>query len=92
MKFSLEITVSNAEGAMERILGCLRQRGFSLCAMIADRTHDHSAIEMRVTVDGTRPADIAVKQIGKLYDVMHVRAHSMEESNGYRQLQSATQV
>ncbi len=92
MKFSLEITANNAEGALERILGCLRQRGFSLCAMIADRTPDHSAIEMRVTVDATRPVEIAVKQIGKLYDVMHVRAQTMEESNGYRQLQSATQV
>jgi acetolactate synthase regulatory subunit len=87
----LEITTANSEGALERILGCLRQRGFALCGMMADRTNDHSAIEVRVTLESTRPMDLAVKQVSKLYDVMSVQVQAMEvhESNGYRQLQAS---
>ena len=94
MKFNLEITTANSEGALERILGCLRQRGFALCAMIADRTHDQSIMEVRLTLEGTRPMDLAVKQIAKLYDVLNVQVQPMEahESNGYRQLQTASPV
>jgi acetolactate synthase regulatory subunit len=38
--------------------------------------------------------DLAVKQIAKLYDVMNVEVQPMEvhESNGYRQLQTASPV
>ena len=95
MRFILEITTANSEGALERILGCLRQRGFSLCAMVADRSHDQRAIEIRLTLEGTRPMDTAVKQVSKLYDVMNVQVQSvqsvqsLEEGNGYRQLQAS---
>lgn len=94
MRFNLEITTANSEGCLERILGCLRQRGFALCALIADRSSDLSAIEVRVTLEGTRPMDLAVKQISKLYDVLNVQVQPMEvhESNGYRHLQTASPV
>lgn len=94
MRFNLEITTANSEGALERILGCLRQRGFALCGMMADRSHDQTAMEVRLTLEGARPMDLAVKQISKLYDVLNVQVQQMEvhESNGYRQLHSASQV
>ena len=94
MRFNLEITTANSEGALERILGCLRQRGFALCGMNADRSHDHTAMAVRLTLEGSRPMDLAVKQIAKLYDVMNVEVQPMEvhESNGYRQLQTASPV
>lgn len=94
MKFNLEITTANAEGALERILGCLRQRGFALCAMVANRTSDESAIIIRLTLEGSRPMEQAVKQVSKLYDVHSVQVQPMEvhESNGYRQLQTASPV
>jgi acetolactate synthase regulatory subunit len=93
VRFDLEITTANSEGALERILGCLRQRGFALCGMNADRSLDHSAMEVRLTLEGTRPMELAVKQVSKLYDVMNVQVQQMEvhESNGYRQLHAATQ-
>ena len=92
MKFNLEIITANSEGALERILGCLRQRGFSLCSLMADRTNDHTAIEIRVTLEGARPMELAIKQIAKLYDVLNVQVQPTEvhESNGYRQLHTAS--
>jgi acetolactate synthase regulatory subunit len=91
VKFNLEIIMANSEGALERILGCLRQRGFTLCAINATETLDQAAMSARVTLSGSRPMELAVKQVRKLYDVHHVRVEEMEgESNGYRQLQVAT--
>jgi acetolactate synthase regulatory subunit len=91
VKFNLEIIMANTEGALERILGCLRQRGFVLCAISATETLDQAAMSARVTLQSSRPMELAVKQVRKLYDVHHVRVEEMEEeSNGYRQLQVAT--
>lgn len=94
MRFNMEITLANAEGAMERVLGCLRQRGFALCSMMVDRTVDQTAFEVRLTLESARSMDLAQKQVAKLYDVQNVEVQPMEvhESNGYRQLQSASPV
>jgi acetolactate synthase regulatory subunit len=90
MKFSLEIIMSNTEGALERILGCLRQRGFSLCSISANQTLDQRAMSAMVTLESSRSMDLAVKQVRKLYDVQHVRVEEVEEEgNGYRQLRAA---
>ncbi len=92
MRFNMEIQLANAEGALERVLGCLRQRGFALCSMMVDRTVDQTALEVRLTLESARPMDLAQKQVAKLYDVLNVEVRTMEvhESNGYRQLQSAS--
>jgi acetolactate synthase regulatory subunit len=93
VKFNLEIIMANSEGALERILGCLRQRGFTLCAVSATETLDRAGMSARLTLQSTRPAELAVRQIGRLYDVHHVRVEEMEEeSNGYRQLQATSQI
>ena len=90
----MEIRLASTEGAMERVLSCLRQRGFALVSMTADRTVDESALDVKITLEGSRPMDLAHKQVAKLYDVLNVEVQAMEvhESNGYRQLQSASPV
>jgi acetolactate synthase II small subunit len=90
----MEITLANAEGAIERVLGCLRQRSFTLCSMMVDRTVDQAAYEVRLTLESARSMDLAQKQVAKLYDVLNVEVQPIEvhESNGYRQLQSASPV
>jgi acetolactate synthase regulatory subunit len=75
MKATLEIRMANAEGALERILGRLRQRCFAICSISADRSADHSFIDARISIESTRPIDTAVKQIAKLFDVMQVQVH-----------------
>jgi len=78
MKFNLEITINNSEGALERVLGRLRQRNFHLCSLAAGRSADHSLIDARIVVESTRPIELAVKQLGKLYDVQDVMVRTME--------------
>lgn len=77
MKFILDIIMSDCEGALERVLGKLRQRGFSFCNLSANRVLEHSSVRARITVEGTRAIDPVVKQLSKLFDVKYV-AVSME--------------
>ena len=92
MRFTLEIRMANAEGALERVLGKLRQRNFNLCALMADRSHDMTRINARITVESARPIEPALKQLAKLFDVEELRVQYAEaESNhGYRQNQTTS--
>lgn len=78
MKYSLDVIMTDAEGALERLLGRLRQRGFSMNTMSAGRSHDHVSIHARITIEGSRPVEPLVKQLGKLFDVKYVAVSSME--------------
>ena len=73
MKITLDIRMNNTEGALERILSRLRQRAFSVCNMSADRSTDHCFIDARITVESSRPVELAARQIEKLFDVIHVK-------------------
>lgn len=87
MKYSLDVIMNDAEGALERLLGRLRQRGFAMCTMSAGRSHDHASVHARITIEGVRPVEPLVKQLGKVFDVKYVAVSSMEAnlSNVYTQ-------
>ncbi|HEY9786127.1 MAG TPA: ACT domain-containing protein [Candidatus Obscuribacterales bacterium] len=93
MRFTLEIRMSNTEGALERILGRLRQRSFSVCSMMADSGQDRSFMNARITVESARPVEPALKQLAKLFDVHEVKVHHAEadSNNGYRANQATSQ-
>ena len=78
MKFSIELTMVNTEGALERVLGKLRQRSFDLCSVVVGRRADCSALDARIVVEGTRPFEPVAKQLWKLFDVQHLRVNAME--------------
>ena len=80
MKFSLDVIMTTAEGSLERVLGKLRQRSFTLCSMTAGRTTDHHSIRARIIVEGTRDIEPAIKQLSKLYDVRSVAVSSSMEA------------
>ena len=85
MKFTFEIKIANSEGALERILGRLRQRSFSICTLLAGCSEDGASMDVRVTVESARPVEPVVKQIRKLYEVEQVKVHRMEADHGYAQ-------
>lgn len=72
MRYTLDVSLKNNEGALERILGRLRQRSFSLCSLKADSMESGKEMVARITVESFRPAEYAMKQIDKLYDVEKV--------------------
>jgi|AGTN01.1.fsa_nt_gi Acetolactate synthase (isozyme II), small (regulatory) subunit len=79
MKFTLDISMNNTEGVLERILGRLRQRNFAVCALTAGTTTNWDLMNARITVESIRPPEFAVKQISKLVDVRGVEVFAAEE-------------
>ncbi len=94
MRFTLEVEMSNTEGVLERLLGRLRQRGFGVLALSADISLDRTAMGARITVESNRPAELALKQLGKLYDVESVKVHHAEpeHSTNKRQQQQSGEL
>ena len=64
MKYSLDVIMTDAEGALERLLGRLRQRGFAMCTMSAGSSQLHNSVRARITIEGTRPVEPLVKRSG----------------------------
>jgi acetolactate synthase regulatory subunit len=91
MKYSLDVIMSDAEGALERVLGRLRQRGFVMCSMSAGRAHDHSSIHARITIESARPIEPMVKQLSKLFDVKYVALSSAEANISHVHTQPGVQ-
>ncbi len=79
MKFTLDVTMANTEGALERILGRLRQRSFKLCALNAGLSPNMARMDVRVTLESARPIELALKQLAKLIDVEGVEITKAEE-------------
>jgi acetolactate synthase regulatory subunit len=80
MKYNLDVIMTDAEGALERLLGRLRQRGFSMCSMNAGSVSDHASVRARITIEGTRPIEPLVNQLSKLFDVKYVAVSSPAEA------------
>jgi acetolactate synthase regulatory subunit len=89
MQCALDIRLDNCEGAVERVLGRLRQRGFSLCTMNVDRSSDSSTYLVHLTIESLRPMEQAVKQLDKLFEVQSVKLYNQNRegiaNNGYAQ-------
>ena len=73
MKSALELRLNNGEGVLERVLGCLRQRGFELCSLEMERTSDAAHFIVRCEVESPRSIDICCRQLGRLFDVQSVK-------------------
>ena len=78
MKFSLDMIIANSEGALERVLGRLRQRNFALCEMAAGCTTDGKAMRARLMVESDRPIEPVIKQLAKLQDVRQIAVQTAE--------------
>lgn len=88
MKFTIDISMKNTEGALERLLGRLRQRSFAVCDMSAGCTDNFAKMSARITVESTRSPELALKQLGKLIDVERVNLLQMEgEQHVFSQMQ-----
>lgn len=79
MRFTLDVTMANTEGALERLLGRLRQRSFAVCSLNAGTSANQSRMEVRVTVESPRAIELAIKQLSKLIDVEGVEIMKAEE-------------
>jgi len=78
MKFTVSIRLTNTEGALERLLGRLRQRAFEISSMSAERTADRAFLDARFTIEGTRDVEPVIKQLAKCYEVQSLKFQYIE--------------
>jgi acetolactate synthase regulatory subunit len=83
MKSVLELRLNNSEGVLERVLGCLRQRGFELCSMQMQRNSDGSSLTIQCTVESLRPIENGCRHLAKLYDVQSIKLQYTEHAESY---------
>ena len=75
MSMVLQLSMKNMEGALERLLGVVRYRGFQVMGMNAQTNREGSHLDVRLTVSGTKSSNLC-KQIAKLFDVENVSVFS----------------
>ena len=87
MKIHLDISLSNAEGALIRVLGTIGRRGHKLLGLrsrISNPGDDFQ--ELLVDIDcGERSPDVLIRQIDRLYDVISVNRFTRSEVEVDRQ-------
>jgi len=74
----LELRLNNSEGVRERVLGCLRQRGFELCSLEMERSSDAAQFIVRCEVESHRPIEMVCRQLARLFDVQSVKVQHIE--------------
>jgi acetolactate synthase II small subunit len=65
----LNLLLANAEGALVRVLGLIERRGFRLGTMSTRPTPHGLQLTLSIAGD-SRPADILLRQIRRLHDVL----------------------
>lgn len=76
MSYVLNLKLRNMEGALERVLGVVRFRGFALNNMMAHSNGDGSRLDVSLTVTGARNGSTLSRQMQRLFDVEHVEVIS----------------
>ena len=72
MRYQLDLTLRQAEGALTRVLGAAERRGFRPLAVDGEAQADGDRWHLRLTVEGERDHDNLRSQLAKLYDCLSV--------------------
>mgnify|MGYP000193332351 CR=1 FL=1 len=80
MKFTVEMTMKNTEGVLERVLGRMRQRNISVHSITANCSEDFSKLSAQIIVETQTAAEPIMKQLGKLYDVQELNVFSLDNT------------
>jgi acetolactate synthase I/III small subunit len=69
---TLTLQFAEGTGALDRIIGLLRRRGFPISGMTLERTHADGIGRMTVVVDGQDHLEQVARHLRRLPDVMEV--------------------
>ena len=72
MRYQLDLTLRQAEGALARVLGTAERRGFQPVSVDGETQPDGDRWHLRMTVEGEREPDNLRSQLAKLYDCLAV--------------------
>lgn len=73
MRYQLDLTLRQAEGALARVLGTAERRGFRPLSVDGETQADGDRWHLRMTVEGERSDESLQNQLAKLYDCLAVR-------------------
>lgn len=72
MRYRLDLTLRQAEGALARVLGAAERRGFRPLSVDGEAQPDGDRWHLRMTVEGERADSALQGQLAKLYDCLSV--------------------
>ena len=72
MRYQLDLTLRQAEGALVRVLGAAERRGFRPVSVDGEAQSDGDRWHLRMTVEGDRSGDGLQQQLAKLHDCIAV--------------------
>lgn len=73
MRYQLDLTLRQAEGALARVLGTAERRGFRPLSVDGETQSDGDRWHLRMTVEGERSDESLQNQLAKLYDCLAVQ-------------------
>lgn len=73
MRYQLDLTLRQAEGALARVLGTAERRGFRPLSVDGEAQTDGDRWYVRMTVEGERSDESLQHQLVKLYDCLEAR-------------------
>ncbi len=73
MRYQLDFTLRQAEGALSRVLGATERRGFRPLSLDGEAQPDGDQWRLRMTVEGERSDESLQQQLAKLYDCLSVQ-------------------
>ncbi|TWI06130.1 acetolactate synthase small subunit [Luteimonas cucumeris] len=73
MRYQLDLTLRQAEGALVRVLGTAERRGFRPLAVDGEAQADGDRWYLRMTVESERSDESLQQQLAKLYDCLDVQ-------------------
>ncbi|TKR29691.1 acetolactate synthase [Luteimonas gilva] len=73
MRYQLDLTLRQAEGALARVLGTAERRGFRPLSVDGEAQTDGDRWYVRMTVEGERSDESLQHQLAKLYDCLEAR-------------------
>ena len=72
MRYQLDLTLRQAEGALTRVLGTAERRGFRPVSVDGEAQPDGDRWHLRMTVEGDRSEASLQQQLAKLHDCIAV--------------------
>ena len=73
MRYRLDLTLRQAEGALARVLGTAERRGFRPVSVDGEAQPDGDRWHLRMTVEGERSDESLQQQLAKHYDCLAVQ-------------------
>lgn len=73
MRYKLDLTLRQAEGALARVLGTTERRGFRPLSVDGETQADGDRWHLRMTVEGERSDESLQNQLAKLHDCLEVQ-------------------